>query len=123
MYQSSSDLVCTVSDGTNSISVYADGEMRIHVLDESGEVIGRIRYCDQFSDFGIINDEEFNTIVCDPEATHTFGGITMRFDVVHHPWFDLYDDQGKHLDWVDYDLTDSINKATSLLGEITPTTE
>lgn len=122
VYQSTSDLVCTVSNGERSVDVYADGEMRIHVLDENKEIIGYIRYCDEFSDFGIINDEDYNTIVCDPEAKHAFGGITMSFDVIDSPWFDLYDNQGNHLDWVDFDLTDSINKAASLLGDATPTT-
>lgn len=122
VYQSTSDLVCTVSDGERSIGVYADGEMRIRVINESDETIAVIRYCDEIEEWKITNDRELAMIVYEPDVTHIVEGISVRFEVDNSPWFDLYDDKGEHLDWVDYDLTDSINKAASLLRDKDTTT-
>lgn len=118
IYQSTSDMVCSLSNGVKGVHITADGEMRIHVVDESGEVIGRIRYCDQFREYGITNDEQLLNIVFQDDAWHTTPqGEKVRFDVVNNPWFDVYDDEGIHLDIISFALTEVLDNAIELLHQ------
>lgn len=118
IYQSSSDLVCSLSNGVKGVHITADGEMRIHVIDEAGEVIGRIRYCDDFREYGITNDEQLLDIVFAGDVEHvTPNGEKVRFDVVNNPWFDVYDDEGIHLDILSFALTEVLDNAISLLHQ------
>ena len=111
-YQSQHDLVVTVSNGERSISVYADGEMRVNVRDDDGEWdYSVIRYCEEWAEHGINNDAE---IFRASEAG--------RIEWVNNSWFDLYaDDQsvGDYgwLDCVCDTLTDAIEQATALLSD------
>jgi len=108
-YQSQHDLVVTVSNGERSISVYADGEMRVHI-EQDGDVVV-VRYCDGFSGLGINNDADIF------EASES-----GRLEWVNNSWFDLYaDDQSVGdfgwLDCVQHRLTDAIEQATALLSD------
>ena len=106
-YQSEHDLVVTVSNGERSISVYADGEMRVIVRDEDSI----IRYFEDWAEHGIKNDAEIF------EASES-----GRIEWVNNSWFDLYaDDQsvGDYgwLDCVCDTLTDAIQQAIALLSD------
>ena len=108
-YQSQHDAVVTVSNGEREITVYADGEMRIHI-EEDGDIVV-VRYCDRLPENGINNDAELNVAVESGEA-----------EFINNSWFDLYatdhnvGDQG-WLDCVHHSLTDAIEQATALLSE------
>lgn len=118
VHQSTSDLVCSLSNGVKSVHIFADGEMRVHVIDEAGEVIGVIRYGDQFREYGITNDEQLLEIVFPGEAQHvTPQGQKVRFDVVNNPWFDVYDDEGQHIDMLSFALNEVVDDATNLLHQ------
>lgn len=115
IYGSTSDLVCSISNGVKTVNVYADGEMRVHVIDEAGEVISVIRYCDQFAQWGIISDTDIGNHVFGDDPHTAPNGQKVTFDVVNSPWFDLYDDEGYHLDYVRDTLTGAVTEATNLL--------
>ena len=106
-YQSEHDLVVTVSNGERSISVYADGEMRVIVRGEDSI----IRYCDEWTEYGINNDADIFQASEDG-----------RIEWVNNSWFDLYanddnvGDQG-WLDCVHHSLTEAIEQAIALLSE------
>jgi len=114
-YGSAHDAVCTVSNGEREITIYADGEMRVTVYDNSnGEDStdsSTIRYCDQWREYGINNDAEIF------EASEN--GL---IDWVNNSWFDLYatDHNVGDFGWLDavcHTLTDAIEQATLLLSE------
>jgi hypothetical protein len=116
IYQSTSDLVCSLSNGVKGVHITADGEMRIHVIDENGDVIGIIRYCDDFREYGITNDEQLLDFVFLAESEYvTPQGQKVRFDIIHNPWFDVYDDEGIHLDMLSFGLNEILDDATELL--------
>ena len=108
-YQSQHDAVVTVSNGEREITVYADGEMRVH-FDLDGDIVV-VRYCDKFPENGINNDADIF------EASEN-----GRLEWVNNSWFDLYatdhnvGDAG-WLDCVHHSLTDAIEQATALLSE------
>lgn len=107
-YQSQHDAVVTVSNGEREITVYADGEMRVHI-EQDGDIVV-VRYCDRFPENGINNDAEIF------EASED-----GRLEWVNNSWFDLYatdntvGDDG-WLDCVHHSLTDAIEQATALLS-------
>lgn len=107
-YRSAHDPVVTVSNGEREITVYADGEMRIHI-EEDGDIVV-VRYCDRLPENGISNDADIF------EASEN-----GRLEWVNNSWFDLYatdntvGDDG-WLDCVHHSLTDAIEQATALLS-------
>jgi hypothetical protein len=112
IYQSNSDLVCRVSRHGDAVQVRADGEMRINVLDENNEIVGVIRYGDQFREYGINNDNDLGNFVFGEEDHLPSQGGKVRFEVIDSPWFDLYDGKsGDHLDRVHDTLTGAVNAA------------
>ena len=107
-YQSSHDLVATVSNGDREIDIFADGEMRVHI-EEDGDIVV-VRYCDKFPENGINNDADIF------EASES-----GRLEWVNNSWFDLYaTDQSVGdagwLDCVQHTLTDAIEEAKALLS-------
>lgn len=117
VFQSMSDLVCAVANNTKTIYVFADGEMRILVHDEAGEILGIIRYADHLSQWGITNDTQLWEFVLaqDEKPFVTPSGQTVRFVLESNCWFDLYDREGMSLDSVSFDLAEAIGEATELL--------
>jgi len=108
-YQSEHDLVAYVTDGENTISIHADGEMRVAVYlnpankDEGWDIV---RYCDDWTDYEINNDAEI--FQASEEG---------RIDWWNNSWFDLYTEDGEHLDCVCHTLTEAISQAVALLNE------
>lgn len=108
-YQSAHDAVVTISNGEREITVYADGEMRVHI-DYDGDIVV-LRYCDKWAENGINNDADIFEACEDG-----------RLEWVNNSWFDLYasdDNVGDNgwLDCVSHSLTDAIEQATALLSE------
>lgn len=105
-------LICTISDGTNAISVYCDGEMRV-IHKPSGNII---KDSDALVEAGIDNDEALIQAWFDYET----------FEVIHNTWFDLYEQGvtigGEHLDSVCDSLTMAIDTCTELLNAWKETT-
>jgi hypothetical protein len=104
------DLVVRVTRGDRTIEIYSDGEMDVRVYDKpnGSTEVGRIRYCEQFREYGMNNDAEVF-------EAHEAG----RIEWVHNPWFDLYSEDGEHLDVVCHTVTDAIAKATEVINDDT----
>lgn len=112
------ELVATVTDKTRdrTISVYCDGEMRIHLWEtkearERGEHHEVIRYVDRLFEAGITNDELLAK--ADEEG---------RLEWVNNTWFDLYADapnDSEHgwLNAVNHDAVEAIEMAQALINE------
>lgn len=108
-YQSEHDLVAYITDGENTISVHADGEMRVlyyHDLANKVHDVSIIRYCDDWTDYEINNDAEI--FQASEEGRIEWG---------NNSWFDLYTEDGEHLDCVCHTLTDAIAQAVAILQE------
>lgn len=94
-----SNLVITVTNADlkdKSISIYCDGEMRIN---HNGERI---------SDYiELIN----NDIITDDDLNELYDQNKVQMN----PWFDLYDQDGEHLDIVLYDIHDAMETAKNIL--------
>jgi hypothetical protein len=102
------DAVVTVgNDEGREITIYADGEMRVH-LDHEGDIIV-LRYCEKFTENGINNDADIF------EASES-----GRLEWIHNSWFDLYATAEDNDDWLDcvcHSLTEAIEQATALLSD------
>lgn len=116
-FATNSDLVCQVANNYRTIYIYADGELRINVENETGSHTGVIRYSDDLIKWGITNDTllENNVYAWNAEPLLSPYGETVRFTVDNNPWFDLYDSEGDHLDAVAFSLSEAIDHATQLL--------
>jgi hypothetical protein len=104
------DLVVRVTQGDRTIEIFADGEMDVRVYDKpnGSTEAGRIRYCEQFPEYGMNNDAEVF------EASEA-----GRIEWIHNSWFDLYSEDGEHLDVVCHTLTEAIEKATEIINDNT----
>jgi hypothetical protein len=94
-----SNLVITVTNADlkdKSINIYCDGEMRIN---HNGEII--TDYIELINN-DIIDDDDLN-------------GLYDESKVQMNPWFDLYDQDGEHLDIVLYDIHDAMETAKNIL--------
>lgn len=112
-YESNHDAVVTVTKGDDSITVYADGEMRVLIYREGDPHKGydTVRYCDQWAEHAITNDADI------VEANEK-GSIEW----VNNSWYDLYCDDHEigddgWLNCVCHSLSDAIEQATTLLNE------
>ncbi len=97
-----SNLVITVTNADlkdKSINIYCDGEMRIN---HNGEII--TDYIELINN-DIIDDDDLN-------------GLYDESKVQMNPWFDLYDQDGEHLDIVLYDIHDAMETAKNILIDI-----
>jgi len=116
------DLVATVRQGERTISVYADGEMDMSVVEKQGDSfqeIGRVRYCEQLAEFGITQDNDLWGL--EPvENEYDLSGPNragLYFRIHHNSWFDLYSEDGEHLDCVCHTLTEAIEQATKIIND------
>ena len=109
-------LVARVTYKDRTISVYCDGEMRLHVWDSKQARIDNanyqvIRYSDRLAQAGIETDEQLQKAI-DEER--------IEFD--NNAWFDLYadddtvGDQG-WLNCVHFDIEEAILQASELIGD------
>lgn len=98
-----SNLVMTVSNvdlKDKHIDIYCDGDM---MLEYNGETI---RNCYELVSSGIDNDSDLSDIFNESEPGS---------QVIMNPWFDLYDQDGQHLDLVSYDIYQSMEDAKNIL--------
>lgn len=124
------DSVLSVANGDRELAIYADGEMDIRVYrlvdGEIEEDYGRIRYCEDFADFGIRNDADLQAI-SSGDGSNAGGlmlagpwihdGETLYFDFIHNSWFDIYTLDGDHLDVVCHELSEAIAEATKIVSD------
>lgn len=102
--------ICTLSNGTATVHVYCDGEMRANVYENDDpnhftDDFSIVRYCDRWKEYGINNDAQLF------QAQEN-----GRVEWVDSAWFDLYSDD-EHLDCVSHTLTEAIQNAVSILDE------
>lgn len=123
-YWSSHDLVANVSRGNRAVAIHADGEMRIEAYkrnaDEEFIQEGVIRYSDELEEYGVTRDSDLWGL---PDASH------IRFDMVgpnsngyyyvidNNSWYDLYSEEGEHLDCVCDTLSMAIEIATNIIND------
>lgn len=108
VWNSNNTTICVVSNDTGyEVEVCCDGEMKAilnqHIDHATTEYV---RYCDEWAEYGINNDAE----LADAEEK----GIV---EWAENAWFDLYDNEGTHLDCVSHTLTEAIQNAVSILDE------
>lgn len=96
--------------GEFSLNIYCDGEtlVKIPYSDEEDHV-EYVRYSDQFESMGIRNDEDL--VKMNEKWAH-------RDIWVHNSWFDLYTEEGEHIDYVTHEIRDAIDSAHSVLLEV-----
>ena len=118
------DVVAHVSRGERVISVYADGEMRIEGYRKDGDRFvheGVIRYFEDLSDYGIESDDDLWGL---PVARTLDDGFDLHgpnkagyyFLIDQNSWFDLYSEDGEHLDCVRDTLTSAIETAVEIIN-------
>lgn len=98
-----SNLVMTVSNvdlKDKFIAIYCDGDM---LFEYNGETI---RDCYELVDSGITNDSDLSEI---------FDGTEPGSQVIMNPWFDLYDQDGEHLDMIFHDIYLAMEEAKTIL--------
>jgi hypothetical protein len=118
------DLVVHVRRADRLISVFVDGEMDIRVYERGDGATdfsdaGRIRYDDAFAEFGVEKDSDlwglpFVEGESDLRGPNKLG---YYFDFIHNSWYDLYSEQGEHLDCVTHSLTEAIECAIKILND------
>jgi hypothetical protein len=101
------DLILYVTEDDRTIGIYADGAMDIRVYDKpnGSNIVGRIRYEQDTAEHGLTND-----------ATVFDAHETGRIEWVNNPWFDLYTEDGDHIDVVCHTLSDAIEQAKQIVG-------
>jgi hypothetical protein len=112
------ELVATVSDETRdrSISVFCDGEMRIHLWEtkearDRGDDPEVIRYVDRLLQAGLTNDELLAK-----------ANEEERLEWINNTWFDLYaspanDAEGGWLNAVHHDIVEAVEQAKELIND------
>lgn len=125
-YASGHDCVVLVTKGDRTLSVCADGEMRFEAYkrnaDEEFIHEGTIRYSDQLEEFGVREDSDLwglpdaSNIMPDMTGPNRFGYYYVG---VNNSWFDLYSEEGEHLDCVRDTLSDAIETATEIINDDT----
>ena len=98
-----SNLVMTVSNvdlNDKQIDIYCDGDM---MLEYNGETI---RNCYELVSSGIDNDSDLSDIFNESEPGS---------QVIMNPWFDLYDQDGEHLDMIFHDIYLAMEEAKTIL--------
>lgn len=122
-YWSEHDLVAYVKRGERTVAIHADGEMRIDAYKKVGmEYLhdGTVRYSDDLEEYGITRDSDLWGL---PMASHEYLDLVgpndngYYYSIVHNSWFDLYSEEGEHLDCVCDTLSQAIEVATSIIND------
>lgn len=101
-------LVASVSKGDNEIHIYCDGEMRYELFHNPDTApYATVRTAADWEGTKITNDFMLQNLSGTPDC-----------ELVNNPWFDLYDQDGEHLDFVGADIDEMILQAGILLKEI-----
>jgi len=121
---SAHDIVTHVSRGERVIDIYVDGEMRIDAFRKEGDDFvhqGTVRYCDDLSDYGIERDDDLWGLPDAPRADeYDLQGPNKAgyyFLIDHNSWYDLYTEDGEHLDCVRDTLTSAIETAVEIIND------
>lgn len=121
------DLIVRVKRGDRTIEVYADGEMRFEAYKrnlEGTEFVheGTIRYFQDLSEFGVVKDSDLwglpyaSDLMPDMTGPNRFG---YYYVTVNNSWFDLYSEDGEHLDCVNHELSEAISQAVAIIDDDT----
>lgn len=122
-YWSGHDLVAYVMKGERTVTIHADGEMRIEAYKKVGEEYvyeGVIRYSDDLEEFGITKDSDLWGLDHVPDTDLDMRGPNRNgyyYVIDNNSWFDLYTEEGEHLDCVCDVLTDAIESATYIVND------
>ncbi|MGA1753748.1 MAG: hypothetical protein ACO395_10435 [Pontimonas sp.] len=123
---SAHDIVTHVSRGERVIDIYVDGEMRIGAFRKEGDDFvhqGTVRYCDDLSDYGIERDDDLWGLPDAPRADEYYlqgpNKAGYYFLIDHNSWYDLYTEDGEHLDCVRDTLTSAIETAVEIINDDT----
>jgi len=93
--------VATVALNGRQVDIYCDGTMRVMSLTEPYE---RYTYNGALVDAGFRNDREL------------FEAEQRRdIEFINNPWFDLYDEEGEHLDRITHTYSDALSEAMFIL--------
>jgi hypothetical protein len=101
-----SNLVMTVTNADlkdKFIAIYCDGDMR---LEYNGETI---------TDCWELRNNDINN---DSDLADVFDEVEEGSQVIMNPWFDLYDQDGNHLDMVFHDIYLAMEEAKTILFKI-----
>ena len=101
-----SNLVMTVTNvdlKDKFIAIYCDGDMR---LEYNGETI---------TDCWELRNNDINN---DSDLADVFDEVEEGSQVIMNPWFDLYDQDGNHLDMVFHDIHIAMEEAKNILYKI-----
>jgi hypothetical protein len=101
-----SNLVMTVTNvdlKDKFIAIYCDGDMR---LEHNGETI---------TDCWELRNNDINN---DSDLADVFDEVEEGSQVIMNPWFDLYDQDGNHLDMVFHDIYLAMEEAKTILFKI-----
>lgn len=110
VWDSTHNLVATITNNERVIYVYCDGEMRINLWKSAkarkrGDDPEVIRYCDDLIGTGIDTDKKLSDAFEEG-----------RLEWINNAWFDLYANEGEGwLNAVTYELSDAINQAMGLI--------
>lgn len=96
----------TTDTGSYSLNIYCDGETLVKIPYNLAEPdnVEYVRYADQFAAMGYQTDADLARI------------DEMWWE--HNSWFDLYTEDGEHLDCVTHEIPDAIAQAEATLREV-----
>lgn len=87
------NLVCIVSAHDKNVHIHTNGEMAVWRRTFDSQIA---HFSDELSEIGI---------VCDEDIDHE------KYEFHLAPWFDLYDEDGNHLDKVCHSMSQAISEA------------
>lgn len=97
--------------GTFSLNIYCDGETLVKIPRSAEDLddVEYVRYAGEFEAMGIRNDDDLVKI------NEKWGDRDIW---VNNSWFDLYTEEGEHIDYVTHKIPDTIDSARSVLMEV-----
>lgn len=101
-------LVAEVHDGLHTLFIYVDGEMRYEFF-RNPEMPPEKIICSY-------GDWEGTRVQTDESLDKAMASEDLM--AIHNPWFDIYDEGGACLDYVGFDIDESIFQAGVLLEEM-----
>jgi hypothetical protein len=98
-------------NGVFSLGIYCDGETLVKIprSEEDLDDVEYVRYAGEFESMGIRNDDDLAKM--NERWEH-------RDIWAHNSWFDLYTEEGEHIDYVTHEIPDAIDSARAVLEEV-----
>lgn len=94
-----------------SLNIYCDGEtlVKIPYNEDDFDNVEYVRYSGDFESMGIHNDEDL------AKMNERWANRDIW---VFNSWFDLYTEDGEHIDYVTHEIPDAIDSARATLLEV-----